>query len=557
MEVVEILKKGGISISEGLITSEEVIRAEQDPMWLVENEKLHIKTKAGELVPLKLNPIQKKIVAKIKELQAENKPIRIWILKARQEGVSTLIEAVIYAYTSQRQNINSLILADDLDGSNYLFGMSKLYHEKLDPQFQHPLKHSNEKKLEFTDRHSQILIDTSDNLEAGRKYTFQYVHLSEKAYFRDGKVLMIGLNQSVPELPNTMIIGETTGNGVGGYFYEQWQKAKKGETDWYPLFLAWFENPEYQADIPDGFVLSDEEKAIQAKYSLTLRQMSWRRSAIQNKCDGSVDIFNQEYPAIDEEAFLVSGHCRFNTQCLKNMRNTTVNEGEKGILEEVYGNIIIKPNPTGWLRFWKKTERNEQFVIGADVAEGLEKGDYSTAEVLNLETLEQVAEIRCHLEPDVFAEELKRLGVFYHNALIGVEANNHGFAVLQELKRKYTNLYYMEIFEQATQTRKKKLGWHTNPKTKPLMVAEGGRIIREKLSTIHSPELISELMTYIRLVDGKTEAQEGCFDDLVVAYLIALQIIKYAPVKTTAKESDQSEKANREQDKAMETIRGY
>ena len=84
-----------LNISEGLFTSEAVISAEHDPIWLVENEKLSIKTKAGELIPLTLNPIQKKIIAKIRELQAANKPIRLWILKARQEGVSTLIEAII------------------------------------------------------------------------------------------------------------------------------------------------------------------------------------------------------------------------------------------------------------------------------------------------------------------------------------------------------------------------------------------------------------------------------------------------------------------------------
>jgi len=553
-----------LNISEGMFTSEDVIAAEHDPIWLVENEKLSIKTKAGELIPFILNSIQKKIIAKIRELQAEGKPIRIWILKARQMGCSTLIEAIIYAYTSQRQNINSLILADDLDGSNYLFNMSKLYHEQVAKEFKHPLQRSNEKKIEFEGRHSQILVDTADNLDAGRKYTFQIAHLSELAFFRDARTLMIGLNQAIPELPNTIAIGETTANGVGGYFYEQWKKAKAGETDWTPLFFAWFEDDTYQSDIPDGFELTDEERAIQTKHGLTLRQMSWARNTIKNKCDGSVDIFNQEYPATDEEAFLVSGHCRFNTDCLKTIRNTTVNQGETYTLEEVYGTTTIIQNPTSWLRVWKKPERNERFIIGCDTSEGIEnktdsgkEHDYSTAEVLNLDTLEQVAEIRCHLEPDVFAEELKRLGTYYNNAMIGVEANNHGFAVLQELKKKYTNLYYMETFEDSTQTRKKKLGWQTNMKTKPLMVAEGDRIIREALATIHSPELLSELMTFVRLADGKTEAQQGCFDDLVIAWLIALQLRKYAPAKVTVKESRQQDMSNREQDKIMADVRGY
>ena len=553
-----------LNISEGMFTSNDVIAAELDPIWLVENEKLSIKTKAGELIPFKLNSIQKKIIAKIRELQAEGKPIRIWILKARQMGCSTLIEAIIYAYTSQRQNINSLILADDLDGSNYLFNMSKLYHEQVAKEFKHPLQRSNEKKIEFEGRHSQILVDTADNLDAGRKYTFQIAHLSELAFFRDARTLMIGLNQAIPELPNTIAIGETTANGVGGYFYEQWKKAKAGETDWTPLFFAWFEDDTYQADIPDGFELTKEESAIQTKHGLTLRQMSWRRDCIKNKCDGSVDIFNQEYPATDEEAFLVSGRCRFNTDCLKIIRNTTVNEGEESMLEDVYGTVIVTPHPTGWLKIWKKVEESHSYIIGSDTSEGIEnktasgkEHDYSTAEVLDLDTLEQVAEIKCHLEPDVFAEELRRLGVYYNKAMIGVERNHPGYGVLLELRKKYKNIYYMEIFEEATQTRKKKLGWLTDPKTKPLMVGEGDRIIREGLATIHSPELLSELMTFVRLADGKTEAQEGCFDDLVIAWLIALQIRKYAPRKATTKESRQRSMRNKLQDKQMESLRGY
>jgi len=553
-----------LNISEGMFTSNDVIAAEHDPIWLVENEKLSIKTKAGELIPFILNSIQKKIIAKIRELQAEGKPIRIWILKARQMGCSTLIEAIIYAYTSQKQNINSLILADDLDGSNYLFNMSKLYHEQVAKEFKHPLQRSNEKKIEFEGRHSQILVDTADNLDAGRKYTFQIAHLSEVAFFRDARTLMIGLNQAIPELPNTIAIGETTANGVGGYFYEQWKKAKAGETDWTPLFFAWFEDDTYQADIPDGFELTKEESAIQTKHGLTLRQMSWRRDCIKNKCDGSVDIFNQEYPATDEEAFLVSGRCRFNTDCLKIIRNTTVNEGEESVLEDVYGTVIVTPHPTGWLKIWKKVEESHSYIIGSDTSEGIEnktasgkEHDYSTAEVLDLDTLEQVAEIKCHLEPDVFAEELRRLGVYYNKAMIGVERNHPGYGVLLELRKKYKNIYYMEIFEEATQTRKKKLGWLTDPKTKPLMVGEGDRIIREGLATIHSPELLSELMTFVRLADGKTEAQEGCFDDLVIAWLIALQIRKYAPRKATTKESRQRSMRNKLQDKQMESLRGY
>jgi len=520
----------------------ELEAVREDVLWLLENEKLSIKTKSRELLPLRLNPIQRRILDKIRELQKQNKPIRLWILKARQEGVSTLIEALIYCLTSQLENVNSLILADDLDGTNYLFGMSKLYHEQLDDKFKHELLRSNEKKIEFAGRHSQILVDTSDNLDAGRKYTFQYVHLSEVAYFRDGKSLMDGLNQSVPELPETMIVGETTANGVGGYFYEQWKKAKKGETDWIPIFLAWFDNPEYSSPIPENFVLTEEEIKLKNKYPLTNQQIMWRRNCIKNKCDGSIDTFNQEYPATDTEAFLVSGRCRFNSNCLKNIEVTSIRPPQAiGNLVEANGSISFQPDPNGILKVWKyPVEIKERLVIGSDVAEGLEvegaeqdkKDDYSTAEVLGAVSLRQYAEIQCRYAEDVFSEELFRLGVWYGKPVLGVERNNSGIAVLHLLnKKKYPKLFYMEQFAKATQTRKVILGWRTTLGTKPLMISEVDRVIRNALGEIVSEELLAELMTYVKLADGSTSAQQGCHDDLVMAYAIALQMCSFIPIK--------------------------
>src|SRR3990167_2239755 len=171
----------------------EKLAVETDPLFLVEGGFLTIKTKSGELVRLKLNTIQRMVLDKIKSIMKRGKAVRLWILKARQTGISTLIEAVVYAFTSQKEAVNSLVVADDIDGANYIFGMQKLFQEALDPHLKPVPKHSNEKKMEFEGLHSQILIDTSENVNAGRKYTFRSVHLSEVAYFKDLSGLMLGL----------------------------------------------------------------------------------------------------------------------------------------------------------------------------------------------------------------------------------------------------------------------------------------------------------------------------------------------------------------------------
>ena len=554
----------GFKIDDIRMTEEQKAVA-KDPLWLVENEKMWITTKSGNMVRLRLNQAQKKVMKVIRYLQAQNKPVRIWILKARQKGISTLIEAIVYAYTSQKQNIHSLIVADEKKRVNYLFDMSKLYHEKMDKKFQYELKYSNEKKLEFDNRRSHITVSSSDDKEAGRTTTLQYVHLSEVAYFRDASKLMISLNHAVPKAANTMVIGETTANGVGGYFYNEWKKALKGEIDWYPLFIAWFEDPEAVKPIEGEFILTEQEQRLKEKYKLSNEQLNWRRDDIKNSCNGSEELFNQENPSCEEEAFLVSGNCRFNTMCLKKMLEMSVKDGEAGRLLEVNKNITFHADSNGKLRIYKKPKRGRVYIIGADVMEGKEiedvsdeedKRDYSTAEVLDAITLEQVAELQYKYEPNVHAEELMRLGKYYNNALIGVERNNHGMAVLPLMKDKYPNLYKMEYFDEDTQVRRKKLGWITSNKTKPLMIDEVDRVIREAESVIHSSHLISELMTYVRFSDGSTGAQSSCHDDLVMAYAIALQLRKYVSF-TLSDNKRKEERESAEVEKELEKIRGY
>ena len=91
-------------------------KARQNPFYLLENEKLWIKTKDASLIPLVLNKDQKLILKTIKDIQKQGKPVRIWILKARQKGCSTLCEGIIYSRVSQRENLNALIVSDDIEG---------------------------------------------------------------------------------------------------------------------------------------------------------------------------------------------------------------------------------------------------------------------------------------------------------------------------------------------------------------------------------------------------------------------------------------------------------
>src|SRR3990167_4069380 len=167
------------------LTSEQIQKEElhliaEDPFRLVEHGFLSIKTKSSGINRLYPNAVQKRFIAKIRELFYASKPVRVVILKARQTGISTIIEAIIYAFVSRMKGINACVIADDLDGANYIFEMQKLFQERLEKHLKPQLKHSNEKKMAFQGLNSQILIDTAENPIFGRKYIFHFVHFSAK-----------------------------------------------------------------------------------------------------------------------------------------------------------------------------------------------------------------------------------------------------------------------------------------------------------------------------------------------------------------------------------------
>jgi hypothetical protein len=243
-EISNILNQKGFKIPR-LSMDEEMIAVKKDPLWLVENGKIYITTKDAELIPLILNRTQLVVMKAIKALRALGKPVRIIVLKFRQPGISTLMESIIYAITSQMPNLNSLIMADKDEGAEYLFGKVSLAHDKMDLKFRTPSRPTKDGMI-FKSINSHIYVGTARNLEAGHKYTYQIAHLSEFALYHHAEILMKGLNQAIPELPGTIIVEETTGDMAGGYFYNEWKKSRRGETDWVPLFLGFNLHNEYR-----------------------------------------------------------------------------------------------------------------------------------------------------------------------------------------------------------------------------------------------------------------------------------------------------------------------
>lgn len=542
-----------------------ISRVKADRPFYFENA-LHIKTKDNKVIPFKLNKPQRKVQAVIDELKAQGKPVRLIILKARQEGMSTLTEGNIFHATSTQPFVNSMIVAHDTDSAYEIFSMSRLFYDMLPQEIKPMTRYSNRKELVFQNPddkeinqypglRSKILVDTAANARIGRAFTIHNFHGSEVAFWDKPEEVMLGVSQAVPDTDNTMIVLESTANGLGGYFYDVYMAAKEGKSDYIPIFLAWFEMEEYKRPVGKGDWNEEEYKSfedslepdeieLKSKYKLTHEQINWRRWAIRNKCgtgsiDDRKDRFRQEYPSNDVECFLVSGKTVFNVKIVKDYHLPKAEEGYSGYLKlRGSTNPVFEENPAGDVTIWQPPVLNRPYIIGADVSEGLEHGDASTAQVYDRLTNQFVAEYWGHADPDLFAKQLFMLGYFYNKAWLAVEANNHGISTLLVLKngsrlnqtRPYPFLYYKEVLDERSKRRTKKLGWRTDKQSKPLMIDNFVELVRECDIFIPNKELLREIMTFVRDEKGKMGAIPGTHDDRVIAAGIALFCHQETPI---------------------------
>ena len=340
---------------------------------------IKIRNKAGKIIDFKLNQPQQKLYDVIKRQKQLNKPVRIIILKARQMGFSTETESILFKETTTKFNINTGIITHQEDATTNLFTMSKLMYDCLPDAMKPSIKASNAKELIFNNKdgtglNSKIRCMTAGASGVGRSYTYTNLHISELAFWPgDKKETMTGLLQAVPNLPDTMIIIESTANGFE-YFKEMWDNAVKGKNDFVPLFVGWNELDEYQMAY-DDFELTDEELKLQEDFNLTLEQLSWRRWYIKNNCSGDIDQFKQEYPITPEEAFISTGACFFNKEIImarinkiQNLKPIKVGFFSYEINGNDISNVEWVDDEKGYIKIFKEVEKGHPYVLGGDTA---------------------------------------------------------------------------------------------------------------------------------------------------------------------------------------------
>jgi hypothetical protein len=518
---------------------------------------IKIRTKQGKIAPLVLNRVQERFMERVLAQLEHNGKVRMVVLKARQQGLSTVISALQYWWLSQRKAQKGLVMAHESESTTSLFDMYRRIHDNVPDIVRPSTKYSSRSELVFDKLDSALRVATAGGRGVARGEMLTFAHLSEVAFWPPAFANnnFNGLVQAIPEEHGTFIFLESTAQGVTGKFYEMAQGADRADQHWngYELFFsAWFESAEYRETAPADFQRTPEEEdlitAFSAKGLTSNDQLYWRRKKVATN---GLDLFKQEYPATSEEAFLSTGRPIFNNEYVTERLRTPKAPQTLMAVEETYDEKNGKPLPLrvlreharGELKIFRPLDPKESYVIGADVGMGLRQGikgkkdgDPSVAQILDSQ-MRQVAVWRGLCHPDVFAKILETLGYHYNSATIAPERNNHGLVTCVQLRDSNYPYLYTEQTEGTLEADRDtiKLGFFTSEASKPLIIDKLRALDREREIEINDEQTLKEMKTFVVTENGKMEAEAGCNDDCVMALAIASYVHegKWRPVEVS------------------------
>jgi hypothetical protein len=411
------------------------------------------------------------------------------ILKARQLGISWAICGyVLWLVTFRSSEV--LLLSKGQPEANELLRRVRTMFDRLPDWMRARLPRivkDNTRQLEFSNGSRIRSLPATKN--AGISYTASLVVMDEAAHLKWGEDLLLNVKPTIDAGGQLIIL--STANGFGGMFHAVWTKAVEGLNNFRTVFLPWWVRPGRTAE--------------------------WFRGVKADAVDPK--LIPQNYPANPIEAFLASGATRFEPEWIAAQVENVLDPIAKEILPADLAAIR-------GISVWKLPEPGRKYLISGDVAEGLETGDYDSADVLDCETWEQVATLHGHWEPYEFAESLIRLSRIYNDAAVGPERNNHGHAVLTAFRLARGPDGLPDPFRNVAIGPDGKEGWETNKKTKPGSIDLLAEALKLSLVTIHSAATLHELQVYRRLNAGKTGAPEGFHDDRVMSLAIGLSQIR-------------------------------
>lgn len=555
---------------------------------------VYIKRKGGGSdVLFRLNRPQRKLINKLEAMRKAGKPIRLVLLKARQWGGSTAIQIYMsWLQLVHEQGLNSLIIAHQGTGSDEIKDMFDRMIKAYPIEMLHKLGDAyavNEPKLvgvgksgnifRVPQRNCKIKVGTAERPNSCRGGDYNLVHLSEVGLWKetDGKKaedIVRSACSGILLKPLTMIVYESTPNGVGNFFHKEYLAAKKGKSQFVSLFVAWYEIEQYELAFADDAekrefsaklianryndeVASDREEPGTYIWRLwekgaTLEAINWyisERSKYTNHGDMA-----SEYPSDDIEAFTYSGRKVFSSEDVEQFRSGCRAPRWRG---EIYGStdegehsiecLRFKKENDGRLFMWHDVEKSDdeevtdRYLVIVDVCKGHTK-NADFADILVLDRYPMIdgeppvvsAEWHGHIDMDKLAWKSMQVAAYYNNALLVIESNtletNNTKGEAEYILTLVHDVYGKQLYarkqssEDIRQGLPRKYGYHTNPLTKKVVIYNLKVVIREHLYIEREEACLDEYLTYVETENNVFEAMEGYHDDRLMTRAIGMQV---------------------------------
>jgi hypothetical protein len=524
-------------------------RVYDDFEWFAEN-LLYVQDKqSGRIIPFVLKPVQRRLARAILAKLWAGEPVRVIILKARREGVSTLIQAVFYWLCSTRSHMHSITVSHHDDTTRALHGMVERFYRYEPKRFRPMTRQSRRGQvLEFANpAKQQDEFDRNPGLESTmRTVTFEnagagtaawLAHFSEHALWDDSaaKSVLDTALQIIPDAPWTIVAIESTARGVANEFHDRWERAERGESDFIPVFFAWYEEPTNTRPAPGVLDYDDEEQRLREVHGVSDEQLAWRRWAVANQCGGDINTFHQEYPSTPHEAFLATGRPYFSPEHVIEKLESALHDTPEPLRGDLYvreGFIKFRGHPRGRLSVWEEPITGEDYLISCDSSEGEEEQDPQCAYVWKRSEPVIVAEWHGHIDRGELGHELYRLGRLYNDALIAVEVTGGwGYTPIAILRQNhYPRLYRRRGDNKRRQKKSELYGFDMNVATRPLALDALAELVKTSEFQPRSPWLLRECLTFEYNERGKPAAQAGKHDDRVMAAAVGAYLWQTEPI---------------------------
>lgn len=451
---------------------------------------LTIRPKRGRLQPLRANRAQR--------LFEERRGTENIVLKARQMGLSTWVAGRFLLRTLRHPGTTTLMVAHTRDSAEALFGTVTRMWENLPTWLRDEVGRrgrSTVGQMTFPGIDSEFRIASAGESNAGRGLTVHNLHCSEVARWPgDAADTLAGLRAALA--PGGELVLESTPNGAYGCFHAEWQQAEANGVVRH--FFPWWFEPTYVGLPATDFV--GDELGLVFKEALSPEQIGFRRE-LQRRYGA---LRAQEFAEDPVSCFRASGSCFFDVDTLELRARCLTPAWE------------FRRN--SGLQVWLPPVSHRRYIVAADAAGGGSEGDFAAVQVIDRQTGVQCAELQARLAPRDLARAVAELAREYNGALLTVERNNHGAAVLAYLEREMAgSAAPVTLYEGADRMP----GWLTDAASRPRMLGGLAALLSAQPELFQSERLMLECRSFVTDAHGRAAAAPGAHDDLVMSMAIA------------------------------------